>query len=114
LLTDEVKVGRFLTFVALFAGVTYMVGPRQLPHLASLAGRATGRAVVLVQQAKLTFESAVTKHNLHDVRADVQRDIDALRSIRNEIRYAPTTVKAAPPQPAQQQQPPPPPPPTAH
>lgn len=106
--------GRFLTFVALFAGVTYMVGPRQLPHLASLAGRATGRAVVLVQQAKLTFESAVTKHNLHDVRADVQRDIDALRSIRNEIRYAPTTVKAAPPQPAQQQQPPPPPPPTAH
>lgn len=37
---------------------------------------------------------AASKHNLNDLRADVQRDVDALRSVRNEIKFAPTAVKA--------------------
>jgi hypothetical protein len=43
------------------------------------------------QQAKLTWEVASTKHNLTDLRADLRRDVDALRSIRDEIKYAPSS-----------------------
>jgi hypothetical protein len=43
------------------------------------------------QQAKVTWEVASTKHNLNDLRADLRRDVDALKSIRDEIKYAPSS-----------------------
>jgi len=88
--------GKVIGAAGVFFAMTMYIGPRQLPLVAQMAGRAVGRSVVVVQQAKSAWERASNSAELNDVRHHMQRDLDALRRIRNEIKYAPTSVRPIP------------------
>ena len=106
-----------IAFVAV-AGLV-VVGPRGIPQLAYGAGQALGTAARLLRQGQATVGAIAREQQLHDLHAQMQRDMADIDGIRREWHrltrardigslITPTNIDAngvrAPPQQQQQQQ----------
>lgn len=76
----------YTEIVIIVGGGLYLIGSKDLPHFARLAGRATGRAVSYVSALRnraFSFAEETELNKLHD---EIQASMQQLNALRSEMR----------------------------
>ncbi|XP_050372098.1 uncharacterized protein LOC126790018 isoform X2 [Argentina anserina] len=70
----------------LIGAAAALVGPKDLPRIARMAGRLTGRSIGYVQLARGQFDSVMQQSQARQVQKELQDALSQLDSIRYEVR----------------------------
>ncbi|KAL6192167.1 hypothetical protein ACLB2K_038554 [Fragaria x ananassa] len=70
----------------LIGATAALVGPKDLPRIARMAGRLTGRSIGYVQLARGQFDNVMQQSQARQVQKELQEALSQLDSIRYEVR----------------------------
>ncbi|EWM28179.1 hypothetical protein Naga_100004g139 [Nannochloropsis gaditana] len=77
-----------LEVVILIGAASFLLGKKEVPQLARIVGRGTGKLVALLNTAREQFVDATQNTHLSKLTDEVRQNMNELNSIRSEVRAA--------------------------
>ncbi|BDA48266.1 probable Sec-independent protein translocase protein TatB at N-terminal half [Coccomyxa sp. Obi] len=85
--------GEVIVTVAVLAVV---IGPKELPIIARVAGRMTGQAAAFLSRSRSQWQKFAEENEIAQLHKEMQESLGQLRAIQNELRYGSQLMNPGP------------------